>query len=121
MVDDARVERLRASGAPAASLAASLVSFHQRRFAAEGATIGDAGAVASLVPPGAVHTERLPVRVELTGTWTRGRTIVDRRDWGGHLDHDPLGLAPAAVDVALGIDGPSVADLWVRTVGGWLT
>jgi len=25
------------------------------------------------------------VRVELTGTWTRGRTVVDRRDWTGGL------------------------------------
>ena len=36
------------------------------------------------------------------------------------MEHDPHGLAPASVDVALGIDGPAVADLWVRTVGGWL-
>jgi pyrimidine-specific ribonucleoside hydrolase len=120
MVDDGQVERLRAAGSPAAGLAASLVSFHHRRFDAAGATIGDAGAVASLVLPEALHTERLPVRVELAGTWTRGRTIVDRRDWGGHMEHDPHGLARASVDVALGIDGPAVADLWVRTVGGWL-
>jgi pyrimidine-specific ribonucleoside hydrolase len=65
-----------------------------------------------------VRTERLPVRVELTGTWTRGRTVVDRRDWGGHLAHDPHGLAPTMVDVALAVDGPRIADLWVRTVRG---
>ncbi len=120
LVTDAQVDRLREVGTPAATLAAGLISFHHRRFSAAGATIGDAGAVASLLLPGAVRTERLPVRVELAGTWTRGRTIVDRRDWGGHMEHDPHGPAPASVDVALGIDGPAVADLWVRTVGGWL-
>jgi pyrimidine-specific ribonucleoside hydrolase len=120
LVDDAQVGRLRDTGRSAASLAASLVAFLHRRFGAGAATVGDAGAVASLVLPEALDTQRLPVRVELTGTWTRGRTIVDRRDWGGHLEHDPHGLAPASVDVALGIDGPAVADLWVRTVGGWL-
>ncbi len=118
LVTDAQVEWLREVGTPAALLAAGLISFHQRRFAAARATIGDAGAVASLVLADAVRTERLPVRVELAGTWTRGRTIVDRRDWGSHLDHDPHGLARAMVDVALDIDGPAVADLWVRTVGG---
>lgn len=120
LVTDADVERLRAVDTPVARLAAGLISFHHRRFESGGATIGDAGAVASLLLPDALRTERLPVRVELTGTWTRGRTIVDRRDWSGDMDHDPHGLAPATVDVALGIDGPRVADLWLRTVGGWL-
>jgi pyrimidine-specific ribonucleoside hydrolase len=115
-----QVERLRGVGTPVARLAAGLLSFHQRRFGAGAATIGDAGAVASLVLPGALRTERLPVRVELAGTWTRGRTIVDRRDWACDMAHDPHGLAPASVDVGLGIDGPAVADLWVRTIGGWL-
>ena len=118
MVTDVQVDALREINTPAAGLAAGLISFHHRRFANAGATIGDAGAVAILIDPDAVRTERLPVRVELTGTWTRGRTVVDRRDWDGHLAHDPHGLAPAMVDVALEIDGPRIAELWVRTVGG---
>lgn len=118
LVTDADVEELRAIGRPVATLAADLISFHHRRFANAGATIGDAGAVATLVLPDAVRTERRPVRVELAGTWTRGRTVVDTRDWSGDMDHDPHGLAPASVDVCLEIDGPRVADLWVRTVKG---
>ena len=47
-----------------------------------------------------------------------GRTVVDRRDWSGDLAHDPHGLAATMVDVALTIDGPRIADLWVRTVRG---
>ena len=118
LVTDADVEGLRALGTPVADLAAGLISYHHRRFANAGATIGDAGAVAMLLLPDAVTTERLPVRVELTGSWTRGRTVVDTRDWSGHLDHDPHGLAPAQVHVALAIDGPRVAELWLRTVRG---
>ncbi len=117
-VTDAQVERLRGIDTAAAQLAAALVSFHLRRFASDGATIGDAGAVAVLLAPDAVRTQRLPVRVELSGTWTRGRTIVDTRDWSGDMDHDPHGPAPASVDVALEVNGPWVADVWLRTVGG---
>ncbi len=118
LVTDEHVARLRTVDTAPAQLAAALVSFHHRRFANAGATIGDAGAVAMLVCPDAVRTERLPVRVELTGSFTRGRTIVDRRDWTGDLAHDPHGLAPAQVDVALEINGPWIADVWLRTVGG---
>ena len=118
LVTDVQVEALRQVGTPVARLAAGLISFHHRRFANAGATIGDAGAVGILVEPDAVRTQRLPVRVELTGTWTRGRTVVDRRDWSGDLAHDPHGLAPAMVDVCLEIDGRRIADLWVSTVRG---
>jgi pyrimidine-specific ribonucleoside hydrolase len=118
LVTDVQVDGLRELDTPVAHLAAGLISFHHRRFANAGATIGDAGAVGILVEPDAVRTERLPVRIELTGTWTRGRTVVDRRDWAGHLAHDPHGLAPPMVDVALAVDGPRIADLWVRTVRG---
>lgn len=117
-VTDTQVARLRSVDTAAAQLAAALVSFHHRRFASDGATIGDAGAVAMLLVPDAVRTERFPVRVELTGAYTRGRTIVDTRDWSGDLAHDPHGPAPAVIDVALEINGPWVADVWLRTVGG---
>ncbi|KRE43896.1 nucleoside hydrolase [Knoellia sp. Soil729] len=100
------------------ALAAGLVRFMSGRFRSDAMTIGDAGTVAMLIDPGAVRTERLPVRVELSGTWTRGRTIVDTRDWSGDMEHDPHGLAHAQVDVALEIDGPRVARLWLDTIKG---
>jgi pyrimidine-specific ribonucleoside hydrolase len=107
-------------GTPPALLAGGLIDYACRRFASDTATIGDAGAVATLLLPEAVRTQRLPVRVELSGTWTRGRTIVDLRDWAGDMDHDPHGLAEAVIDVALELDGPAIADLWLRTVRGEL-
>lgn len=111
-------QRLTAIGSPVGRLAGGLIDFACRRFAAPTATIGDAGALAAVLIPDALDWRRLPVRVELTGTWTRGRTIVDTRDWGGDLAHDPHGPAPALVDVALGSDGARLAALWLDTIEG---
>ncbi len=116
-VSQAQADALREIDTAAAQLGAALISFHHGRLGPDGATIGDAGAVAALLAPDAMRTERLPVRVELSGTWTRGRTIVDSRDWQGGLTHDPHGVAPALVDVALESNGPLLADLWLATVG----
>ena len=111
---------LRALGTRVGDLAGGLIDFACGRFATDTATIGDAGAVAILLAPDAVRLQRLPVRVELSGTWTRGRTIVDLRDWAGDMEHDPHGPAPAVVDVALELDGTAIAALWLRTVRGEL-
>ncbi len=99
-----------------AGLAARLIDFQCERFGSPDATIGDAGAVCAVLDPGGLATTRLPVRVELAGTWSRGRTIVDRRDWDGDLAHDPHGQAPAVIDVALEVDADHYADLWWSTV-----
>jgi inosine-uridine nucleoside N-ribohydrolase len=99
-----------------AGLAGRLMAFQCERFGADWATLGDAGAVCAVLDPEGLTTERLPVRVELAGTWSRGRTIVDRRDWDGNLAHDPHGQAPAAIDVALAVDGDRYARLWLETV-----
>lgn len=108
---------LAALGGPA-GLAGDLVVFQCDRFGRGSATIGDAGAVCAVVDPDGVSTTRLPIRVELGGSWSRGRTIVDRRDWSGDLAHDPHGQAPASIDVALSVDGARYARLWRETVSG---
>jgi pyrimidine-specific ribonucleoside hydrolase len=99
-----------------AGLAGRLVAFQCERFAEPSATIGDAGAVCAVLDPDGLRTERLPVRVELAGTWSRGRTVVDRRERSSSVDHDPHGRARALVEVALEVDGARYADLWLRTV-----
>jgi len=115
-VTRARAATLTAAGDPAARLAGRLVEFQCRRSGEDDATIGDAGAVCAVVDPAGLTTRRLPVRVELTGSWTRGQTVVDRRDWDVDLAHDPHGLAPAVLDVALAVDADRYAALWLRTV-----
>ena len=101
-----------------AGLAGRLIAHQCQRFGSTSATIGDAGAVCVVLEPKGVTLQRLPVRVELAGTWSRGRTIVDLRDWDGNLAHDPHGQAPAVVDVALAVDGEGYARLWLDTVTG---
>ena len=87
----------------------------RRAVRRDAATIGDAGAVCAVDRPGRRRgPEPLPVRVELAGTWSRGRTIVDRRDWSGDLAHDPHGAGAGRVDVALEVDGARYARLWAR-------
>lgn len=101
-----------------AGLAGRLIGFGCERYETASATIGDAGAVCAVIEPGLLRTERRPVRVELAGTWSRGRTIVDGRDWAGDLQHDPHGQARSRVDVGLQIDGAATAQLWLEAVGG---
>jgi pyrimidine-specific ribonucleoside hydrolase len=115
-VTRARAEALAASADPAARLAGRLLLFQCERFGGDDATIGDAGAVCAVVDPRGLTTERWPVRVELTGSWTRGQTIVDRRTWSGDAGHDPHGIAPSVIDVALAVDGDRYAGLWVDAV-----
>jgi len=105
-----------AGGRGPAELAGRLVEFVCDRFRADVAHLGDAGAVCAVIDRAALTTQPLPVRVELSGRYSRGRTIVDRRDWTGNIDHDPHGIAPTRVNVALGVDGERYARLWLDTV-----
>ena len=109
-----------AGGGGAAELGGRLMAFQCERFGSESATIGDAGAVCAVIEPGGVATERLPVRVELAGRWSRGRTICDRRDWTGDLTHDPHGQARVSVDVCVEVAAQRYATIWLETVGGGL-
>lgn len=107
-----------AGGHGACELAGRLIEFQCERFGSQDATIGDAGAVCAVLEPGGVTRQRLPVRIELAGTWSRGRTIVDARDWGGDLTHDPHGRARSSIDVCLEVDAQRFATLWLDTVSG---
>jgi len=119
---DVRVTREQAAelmaigGRGAAELAGRLIDFQCSRFGQPDATIGDAGAVCAVIDRAGLSTTRLPVRVELAGTYSRGRTIVDRRDWSGDIAHDPHGMAATSVEVALSVDADRYAELWLRTV-----
>jgi len=119
---DVRVTRAQAAaliavgGRGPAELAGRLIDFQCGRLGRPDATIGDAGAVCAVLDRGGVTTASLPVRVELAGTYSRGRTVVDRRDWPGDVARDPHGPAPTPVEVALAVDAARYAGLWLRTV-----
>ena len=53
--------------------------FHRRVYGWNGGPIHDAVAVAHLAHPGLVTTVLANVVIELTGEFTRGRTVVDLR------------------------------------------
>lgn len=103
-------------GHGAAELGGRLIEFQCDRLDRGSAPIGDAGAVCAVIDPTLLTTRPLPIRVELAGTWSRGRTIVDLRDWSGDLAHDPHGEAPTRVEVAMDVDGPRCAELWRQTL-----
>ena len=78
--------------------------------------IGDAGALCALVEPEALVVEKRPVRVELSG-YGRGQTIVDRRRFSGEdVLHGGIGDW-TVIDVALDVDAPRYAELFLGTLG----
>ena len=79
----AEVAGMMSSDSSSAQLAGQLMDFMLRNFDRTETSIGDAGAVASVIEPEGLETRQWPMRVELTGTWTRGMTVADQRpgDW----------------------------------------
>ncbi|WP_433006173.1 nucleoside hydrolase [Kribbella sp. CA-294648] len=104
------------SGSESAELARRLIEKRSVLYGSDGASIGDGGAVCAVIDPEGLTTQPFPVRVELSGSWSRGRTLVDTRDWSGDLSSDPYGAAPSVVQVATAVDGRRYADLWLATV-----
>lgn len=78
--------------------------------------IGDAGAVCALVEPESLRIEKRPVRIELAG-YGRGQTIVDMRVFPGEDIVHGLAEEWTTVDIALDVDAPRYAELFVETLG----
>ncbi len=78
-----QVNQMRAARTPAATLAAELLDYAIDRSSElrgwTGAPIHDACAVLAVTHPQLFDGKRQPVNVELTGTHTRGMTVVDDR------------------------------------------
>jgi purine nucleosidase/pyrimidine-specific ribonucleoside hydrolase len=70
-------------------------STYRRVFGFEHPPVHDPIAVAGVIDPAIVRTVGAPVAVELTGTYTRGATVVD-------LHH--RSARPSNVDVAVGLE-----------------
>jgi pyrimidine-specific ribonucleoside hydrolase len=105
------------SGKPAAQLAGRLLKFFMDNFHREAVTIGDAGAVASVIDPAGLTTEAWPVRVELHGTWTRGQTVVDRRpQYSIELEAPWMPPMGTKVAVATAVDSERYRQLFSQAV-----
>ncbi|PXA68721.1 nucleoside hydrolase [Cryobacterium arcticum] len=105
-----------AHGRVVGALLANRVARGENSVAEYTGLIGDAGALCALVDPDALTTRLLPVRVELTG-YGRGQTIVDRRrGMGEDTLHGSAG-SWEIVEVALDVDAPRYARLFLDTLG----
>ncbi|MFC5928062.1 nucleoside hydrolase [Cryobacterium melibiosiphilum] len=119
-VDEATAEALLAGDSPLGRVVGALLT-NRVLAGTDGDTeysglIGDAGAVCALVDPGALRTQLLPLRVQLSG-YGRGQTLADlRRNPGEDIVH---GLAEEwqSVEVALEVDVPRVTALFLGTLG----
>jgi pyrimidine-specific ribonucleoside hydrolase len=101
----AEAEAFIQSDRPAAQLSGRLLAFMMDNFRREEATIGDAGAVASVIEPAGLTTEQRPVRVELNGQWTRGQTVIDQRSWASiNLESHWQAAMGTTIDVAMAVD-----------------
>lgn len=103
-------------GSSSADLARALIEKRSELYGGSGASIGDGGTVCAVIDPDGLTTQPFPLRIELSGSWSRGRTIVDTRDWSKDLSSDPYGAAPTVVQVATAVDARRYADLWLHTV-----
>ncbi len=118
--DAGTIDRLGASPEPRAALAGHLlrhlagVTEPEARVPLGSAAIGDAGAVAAVIDPGALTTVRAPVVVGLAPGPARGQTIVDLRTGLGAAGEETG--AGGHVDVVLAADGPRLSRLFLETV-----
>lgn len=116
LVDREQAARLRSHLDPACQLAGALIDARCTLLDVDAITIGDAGTVCAVADPDGLTTHRHPVRVETGFGYTRGQTIVDRRESSVDRVRLPGFVAPTEVDVAEHVDVRGYADLWLRTL-----
>jgi pyrimidine-specific ribonucleoside hydrolase len=79
-------------------------------------TLGDYGAVASVIRPELFTTAMFDVVVDTSAGPARGQTIVDRRD-AFLRELEPIDLEDSAkVRVTLDLDVEAVVKLWLDTI-----
>lgn len=103
-------ERLRPTGrcgALVADLLDFFVRFHERVYGLDSSPIHDALAVADVIWPDLMETERLHVAVETVSELNRGRTVVDRWKVTGNEPNARVGLR---------VDGEKFGDLMVERI-----
>ena len=100
-----QVNQMRAARTPAANLAAELLDYAIDRSSElrgwAGAPIHDACAVLAVTHPQLFDGKRQPVNVELTGTHTRGMTVVDDRGSSTNNDGNVRVLRAADADAVI--------------------
>lgn len=119
-ITSAEAIRLKNSTIPAAKFAGSLIEAFIERLHISPITLGDFGAVATVIHPELFTTEMFDVVVDTSSGPARGQTICDRR--AAFLkDLEPLGLEDSAkVRVVMDLNVEGVRQLWLKTIDkGW--
>ncbi|QGZ49760.1 MULTISPECIES: nucleoside hydrolase [Streptomyces] len=105
------VARIAALGTPLGKLCVELLTYfagsYREVYGFDAPPLHDPLTVAHLIDPSVISLVRAPVTVELTGTYTRGMTVVDL---------DGVTGRPANVDVGMEVDVPAFWDLIVEAV-----
>ncbi|MET9376018.1 nucleoside hydrolase [Streptomyces sp. NPDC002992] len=105
------ISRIEALGTPLARLCTELLTYfagtYREVFGFEAPPLHDPLTVAHLIDPSLISLARAAVAVELTGTYTRGATVVDL---------DGVTGRPATVEVGMEVDVPRFWDLIVEAV-----
>ena len=106
---------LEASADPCAQFAGALISAFVERIGSP-VTLGDYGAVASVIAPELITTQFFDVVVDTSAGPARGQTIVDRRP-PLELEIEPMRLESGAhVEVTLDLDVEGMRNLWLTTI-----
>jgi pyrimidine-specific ribonucleoside hydrolase len=113
---NALLEHDTVAGRAVGTLLTNRISLGSDKSAEYTGLIGDAGAVCALIDPGALRTEVRPVRVQLSGDG-RGQTLVDLRRFTGEDMLHGVADQWEMVEVALDVDAPRYARLFLETLG----
>ena len=111
---ESEARALAKSTSAAARIAGGIALHYCRFFEAEFSLIGDAGTVAAVIDPEGATVERWPMRVELSGSESRGATVFDRRSTR-QRDYDD-GEWPG-LDVVTSVDAARYRRLMAKALG----
>jgi pyrimidine-specific ribonucleoside hydrolase len=107
---------LKGSDSISAQFGGDLALAFMERLGVSPITLGDYGAVASVIRPDLFTTAMFDVVVDTSAGPARGQTIVDRRD-AFLRELEPIDLEDSAkVRVTLDLDVDAVVKLWLETI-----
>lgn len=118
VLDAAEIAALAADERPIPQIAGRIMRYVAGYLGREACAIGDAGALAITLDPSHATIARFPVTVELTGTATRGMTVLDRRTpWQRAGLTEWWRAAPHEIEVVTALDVDYYKALFLRALG----
>ena len=115
-------ERVRSVGGPISDFVLDtwefVASTHGGLLQLEAAAVHDACCVAAVIDPSIITLEKADVRVELTGSWSKGMTVAnfERKSGMNHFGGTASKQINYRTNVAMKLDWPKFADLIVDAI-----